>query len=228
MGAIEQHGPHLPSGTDTIIAESLCDAVAAETGCVALPAIAFGASYGHGTGLAGTLSWSPELLAAAVRHLAVWAAETSGLRRLLFINAHYNNVAALSMATDHLRLRRPDLRVGYVNWYTLDPTVASECTADGEDIHANRAETAVMLALRPDLVHRDRMAGADDEDRTAGLVFRYTAASLSRNGVTGRPSEATAELGHKLVGLTVAALSDLVERGRTEEPPLAIPPPPHL
>jgi len=78
----------------------------------------------------------------------------------------------------------------------------------------------VMLELAPELVHLDRMADADDADRTDGLVFRYTVPSLSTNGVTGRPSEATPELGTKLVDLTVDALVDLVERGRTEEPPL--------
>ena len=84
----------------------------------------------------------------------------------------------------------------------------------------------MMLALTPHLVDIDAMTDADDEDRTDGLVFRYTAPSLSTNGVTGRPSEATAELGRKLVELTVTALAALVERGRTEEPPLGVAPPP--
>jgi creatinine amidohydrolase len=69
------------------------------------------------------------------------------------------------------------------------------------------------------------MALADDADRTGDLVFRYTAPALSTNGVTGRPSEATAELGHKLVDLTVAALAARVECGRREEPPLGLSPP---
>jgi creatinine amidohydrolase len=64
------------------------------------------------------------------------------------------------------------------------------------------------------------MAGADDEDRTGGLIFRYTAESLSTNGVTGRPSEATLALGDRLLALTVDALCELVDKGRTEEPPL--------
>lgn len=219
VGATEQHGPHLPAGTDTVIAESLCGLVAERTGCLVLPAISVACSYGHGHRLGGTLSSTPELVAALVRQYAEWAAH-SGLTRLLFVNAHFGNGAALGIATDHLRLFRPDLRVNYVDWYSVTPEVLDLVTADGADIHANRAETSVMLALAPDLVDTTLMAGADDVDRTAGLVFRYTATSLSTNGVTGRPSEATAEQGGHLVALAVAALAALVERGRAEEPPL--------
>ena len=195
------------------------------TGAPVLPAIPVGASYGHGTEMPGTLSLTPELLAALARQWAEWAA-TSGLCRLLFVNAHFGNAASLGIATDHLRLFRPDLRVAAVNWWTLDPTVAAESVLDGEDLHANRSETSVMLVLAPDLVHVDRLHDADDADRTADLVFRYTAPALSTNGVTGRPSEATKELGEKLLGLTVDALVDLIERGRFEEPPLGVAPRP--
>jgi len=97
--------------------------------------------------------------------------------------------------------------------------------ADGADVHANRAETSVMLALAPELVDRERMMAADDPDRTSGLVFRYTAPALSTNGVTGRPSEATAALGEKLVALVARGLAERVERGRLEEPPLGQAPP---
>ncbi len=77
-----------------------------------------------------------------------------------------------------------------------------------------------MLALAPDHVRLDQLANADDEDRTEGLVFRYTAPVLSRNGVTGRPSEATTQLGDWLLDEVVSSMSLAVERGRTEEPPL--------
>jgi creatinine amidohydrolase len=225
VGATEQHGPHLPTATDTIIATGLCDMASERSGAPVLPAIPVGASYGHGTALPGTLSLTPELLAALARQWAEWAA-TSGLRRLLFVNAHFGNAPSLAIATDHLRLFRPDLRVAAVDWWTLDPVVAAESVLDGADLHANRSETSVMLTLAPNLVHAERLALADDPDRTGDLVFRYTAPALSKNGVTGRPSEATLELGQKLVDLTVDALADLVERGRREEPPLRIAPPP--
>jgi creatinine amidohydrolase len=74
--------------------------------------------------------------------------------------------------------------------------------------------------LAPGSVRAGLVAGADDEDRTGGLVFRYTAESLSVNGVTGRPSEATPALGDRLLALTVDAVCELVDRGRVEEPPL--------
>jgi creatinine amidohydrolase len=70
------------------------------------------------------------------------------------------------------------------------------------------------------------MRDADDPDRTSDLVFRYTAPALSTNGVTGRPSQASALLGDRLLTLTAEALADRVRRGRKEEPPLgqALPP----
>lgn len=227
VGATEQHGPHLPTGTDTIIATALCEAVSAQTGAPVLPPIPVACSYGHGTALPGTLSLSPELLAAVCRQYVEWAA-TSGLTRVLFVNSHFGNAASLSIATDHLRLFRPDLRVGVTDWWSADPEVARETVLEGDDVHAHRAETSLMLAIAPELVHLDRLASSDDPDRTADLVFRYTAPALSTNGVTGRPSEATLELGERLFELTVAAISTRVERGRVEKPPLGQAPIPAL
>lgn len=227
VGATEQHGPHLPTGTDTIIATALCERASERTGAPVLPAIAVACSYGHGTVMPGTLSLTPSLLAAIVIQYAEWAA-TSGLSRLILVNAHFGNAAALGTGTDHLRLFRPDLQVAAVDWWALDPDVTREMTVDGDDVHANRAETSVILALAPHLVDMGRAAAADDADRTEGLVFRYTAPALSTNGVTGRPSEASAQLGSRLVELTVSALAALVQRGRLEKPPLGAAPFPNF
>jgi creatinine amidohydrolase len=220
VGATEQHGPHLPTGTDTIIATGLARTASARTGALVLPALSVACSFGHGRLLAGTLSVAPEMLASQVRAVADWAA-SSGLRRILAVNAHMGNAAGLAVAADHLRLERPDLRFGVVHWWQASAAVAAEAAVDGDDVHANRAETALMLALAPDAVRRDLIRSADDEDRTAGLVFGYTAPSLSTNGVTGRPSEATAELGDRLLAGIASALVGIVERARVERPPLA-------
>jgi creatinine amidohydrolase len=221
VGAVEQHGPHLPTGTDTIVATALCERAGELADALVLPPIALGVSYGHGTVLPGTLSLTPDLLVGIVHSYARWAA-TAGLRRLLFVNAHLGNSASLGVATDTIRLAAPQLRVGVVDWWAIDPAVTAEATADGSDIHANRAETSLMLAIAPDLVHRDRLARADDPDRTESLVFRYTAPALSGNGVTGRPSEASAQLGEKLLATIAGELAERVHLGRTEEPPMGV------
>jgi len=138
----------------------------------------------------------------------------------LLVNAHVGNAAALAIAGDHLRLEREDVRVGVANWWEIDEWVATQVSADGEDWHANRAETSLLLALSPEMVDMSAAKSADDPDRSGGLIFRYTARQLSRNGVTGSPSSATPELGYRILERVVGAFVDLVKRARDEEPPL--------
>ncbi len=221
VGAVEQHGPHLPLGTDTVIATELCSRVAADTGAVVLPPIVVGCSLGHGTQLAGTLSLTAFQLVELVVGLVRWAAGTSPLRRFLLVNAHVGNTAALSVATDRLRNERPDLQTGTVNWGDVTPSLAAAVHADAADWHANRAETALMMVLAPDLVREQERMNADDPDRSEGLVFRYTAPALSTNGVTGRPSEATEELGRLLLAEAVAGLTHVVKIAELELAPIA-------
>jgi creatinine amidohydrolase len=161
VGATEQHGPHLPTGTDTILACALADRVSARTGAVVLPPMPIGCSYGHGTQIPGTLSLTPEHLTSIVLDVIKWGAH-SGMRRVLIINTHYGNAASLSMASDHLRLQRPDLRIGIVDWWSATDELRSQATMDASDLHANRAETSLMLAVAPHLVHTDLAATADD------------------------------------------------------------------
>src|SRR3954453_15499911 len=78
VGGVEQHGPHLPTGTDTIIATGLCELASERCGAPVLPAIAVGCSYGHHHNPPGNLPLSPEQLAVVVRQHAEWAA-SSGL-----------------------------------------------------------------------------------------------------------------------------------------------------
>ncbi len=78
-----------------------------------------------------------------------------------------------------------------------------------------------MLALKPELVDMSLAAAADDPDRSDGLIFRYTARRLSKNGVPGSPSSATLELGTQILDRVITGLVELLYRARDEEPPLA-------
>lgn len=218
VGATEQHGPHLPVGTDTIIASALADAAATELALV-LPPVAFGASHFHGTELAGTVAQSGADAAGQAYRIAAACVE-SGARRVLYVNGHVGNVASLWIACDDFRRRFPDHGIGVMQWWDLTPEIAGRATADALDWHAGAAETSLMLALRPELVDVGLMRTADDPDRTAGVVFRYPVQHVSKNGVTGYPSRATGAYGQQLWTDVVAAARDMVRLAHDEVPPL--------
>jgi creatinine amidohydrolase len=216
VGATEQHGPHLPVATDTEIAEAVCREASRRTGVPLLPTLWAASSQAHTTAWPGTLSLPPKLLVDVVAELSRWVL-ASGFTRLLVLNAHVGNAGPLRVAVDEVRARG-DLRIGLLHWYELTPEIAAEVTADAEDWHAHGAETSLMLHLRPKLV--DLTQVRDDPDRTEGLVFSYTVVETSREGLTGKPTSASAEQGARLFEAVVAALVERVEAARTEEPPL--------
>ena len=219
LGAVEQHGPHLPLATDAIVATALCERASAASGALVMPTLSVGCSFGHGADFPGTISISPEVLTMTIRQYIEWAA-AAGVTKFLVVDSHMGNHPSLQSAIDYMRLLRPDLQVGVFHWWDASPEVSAATVYDAADLHANRAETALMMALAPEQVRLEQLEAGDDEDRTDGLVFRYHSSALSKNGVTGRPSEATPELGQELLSAIVAEIVARVERGKTEEPPL--------
>jgi creatinine amidohydrolase len=221
LGATEQHGPHLPVAMDTLLAEAVSHAASARTGVPVLPALRYTTSQGHTTKWPGTFSLRHETLIATLRDIAAWAV-AAGWQRLLFVNAHFGNDAPARVAVDQLRLSYLGrLQVGLVHVFKLSDEIWAEYTSDAADLHANQAETALMLSLHPELVRMDRLADSDDPDRTAGTVFSHPVAQTSLNGVTGHPSRATAEQGSRLFDAMVDALSGTIETAIHEEPPLS-------
>jgi creatinine amidohydrolase len=219
VGATEQHGPHLGCGMDAILADHLCAAASERTGVPALPTLPYGCSLGHSRRWPGTLAIQPITLIEIVKQIGDWA-YYGGVRRLFIVNTHVTNAAPLRCALEMLRAEHDDLMVALFSSAVLSARVQEVHVADGEDWHANDAETSVMLAIAPEWVRSDRLATADDPDRTGGLVFAHPVNRTSRNGVTGTPSRASAEKGHRWFEWMVQDLSDLVTRGMTEQPPL--------
>lgn len=234
LGATEQHGPHLPVAMDTLLAEAVCHAASARTGVPVLPALRYTTSQGHTTKWPGTFSLRHETLIHTLSDIASWASAT-GWKRLLIVNAHFGNDAPARVAVDLLRLSYlGKMQVGLVHAFRLTDSIWSEYTADAADLHANQAETSLMLHLHPDLVDMEALAGSDDPDRTTGTVFSHPVAQTSLNGVTGHPSRAGAEQGRGLFEAMADALTEITLRAVTEEPPLSphhwsdLPPVPHV
>lgn len=219
IGATEQHGPHLGCGMDYVLADHLCRAVAEKTGVPMLPTMPYGCSVGHSRRWPGTIAVQPITLIELVKQIGDWAYH-SGVRRFFIVNTHVTNAAPLRCALEMLRSEHDDLMVAVFNTGTLSPRVRAFHFADGDDWHANDAETSMMLALQPDMVRSELMAVVDDPDRTEGLVFSHPVNRTSTNGVTGKPSVATAQKGQEGFAWLVEDLSELVRRGLGEQPPL--------
>ena len=219
VGATEQHGPHLGVGMDTLDAEKICGAVSCATGVPVLPALAYGCSLGHSRRWPGTISLQPQTLMNMVVEIFDWL-HAAGFSRLMIVNGHVGNAAPLRCALEIIRSRLDDALVRICNVAEISPRVRAEFFSDAEDWHANAAETSLMLAIAPEMTRRKKMAAADDEDRTAKLVFAHPVNRTSKNGVTGFPSRATRAHGEKLFAMMVEDLASIVRSGLREQPPL--------
>lgn len=219
IGATEQHGPHLGCGMDYILADILCRAVAGRVQVPMLPTIPYGCSVGHSQRWPGTIAVTPVTLINLIKEIGDWAYH-SGVRRLFIVNTHVTNAAPLRCALEMLRSEHDDMMVAVFNSGTISPRVREFHHADGDDWHANDAETSLMLARAPDMVRAGKLQIADDPDRTAGLVFAHPVNRTSLNGVTGKPSISSSEKGAEWFGWMVEDLSALILKGMHEEPPL--------
>jgi creatinine amidohydrolase len=193
VGSCEQHGPHLPLATDSIIAEAMAANLAARrSDCVVAPTVSITASGEH-QGFPGTLSIGTEAMYHVVVELvrsADWA------RAVVLVNGHGGNAAPVDRAVGQLEAE--GRRV--LAWW---PRVA------GGDPHAGHAETSLMLAIRPDLVRLER-AEPGPIPSTADLVQSGVWA-LSKSGVLGDPLAASAEHGAELLGRLADDLAHVVD-----------------
>jgi creatinine amidohydrolase len=219
IGATEQHGPHMGCGMDYILAEILCRAVSEKVQVPMLPTMPYGCSVGHSRRWPGTIAVTPVTLINLVKEIGDWAYH-SGVRRLFIVNTHVTNAAPLRCALEMLRSEHDDMMVAIFNSATISARVRQFHHADGDDWHANDAETSLMLAKAPEMVRAGKLETADDPDRTAGLVFAHPVNRTSLNGVTGKPSISSAEKGNEWFGWMVEDLSTLIFKGMHEEPPL--------
>ena len=216
VGATEQHGPHLVTGTDTFFAERVAVDAAAQTGDLVLPPLAYGCSLGHTARWPGTISLHPGTLTAVVVEIGRWV-EASGIGKLVMINGHATNGPPCQSALLQLRHELPDFRLRFVSLFDLSPEIAARYAEDAPDFHANEAETSLMLHLEPDHVRTDRIL--DEPDRTVGMVLQYPVPATTRSGVVGKPSTATAPRGGGLHASLVEAFVELLKKARREEDP---------
>ncbi|MBA2961237.1 MULTISPECIES: creatininase family protein [Ramlibacter] len=224
VGAIEQHGPHLPCSVDSVIASGVLgkalEKLPASIPAFGMAPITYGKSDEH-LHFPGTMTLTGPTLLASVTEIGE-SVYRAGFRKLLLANGHGGQPQVLEMAARELRLRHGDFLIVPFHVSRL-PNASGRFISDEEKrlaMHAGHSETALMLALAPDTVHMERavanvppvfpskLLSADGRPACA-----WTARDFGPSGIIGNPLGATREQGLEILDTLsdswVQAITDL-------------------
>jgi creatinine amidohydrolase len=203
VGSTEQHGPHLPTMTDTRIAEDVANRVAAKLGnALQARTVAVGVSEHH-VSFGGTISLRPETLRMIVLDY-IRSLAACGFSRIVFLPCHGGNFGTVEKTIEEARPEHPSVKiVGYTDlmkFADVSNAMSAEFgVSEGEaGAHAGENETSMMLALEGGLVARDRFeagyVGPLGENEVR-VIFEKGMPALTKNGVLGDPGKSSAEKG---------------------------------
>ena len=217
LGAVEQHGHHLPLGTDSIFGDELGRAVAERLDAFLAPTVRVGVSRHH-LAFPGTMSVEDDTFAAVVGDIVRgWGRH--GFRRIVLLPTHGGNFAPLATALERLG---PIEGVKVIGVTDLSLLVNATLGTAGElgvpasegGLHGGEWETSMMLELRPELVHMDRAVAGYTDDLESGLqrFFDEGVHALTETGVIGDPANASAEHCRLYIERIVELAVEFVER----------------
>ena len=203
LAAVEQHGPHLPVGTDTIIGEAMLGVVAAlcppDLDLLLLPMQRVGKSNEH-LWAKGTLTLSAEAALAAWVEIGLSVAR-AGVRKIIIVNSHGGNADLMSILARELRVRAGMLAVR-CQWMSFGlPEGMYSAREQAFGIHGGDVETSLMLHFRPDLVDmgaaQDFRSSAEGAaiPPTGSIGYGWTASDLNPAGVVGDAHLGSADKG---------------------------------
>ena len=220
FGAVEQHGPHLPLGTDSIfVDEIICEVfklIPSELPIKKLPIQYIGFSPEH-KGFDGTISLSSNLITSIIKEVGVQLAHM-GFKRLILINAHGGQISLLNTAARELRSIAPKISVfPCFLWKGVDGLSDLLPKKEIESgLHASLAETSLMMALKSELVRDERPCEGIETQIPEGWSLEGNAPTawftedLSNSGVIGDSKGSNKELGNSLKSLLVNHWFELI------------------
>ena len=218
VASLEQHGPHLPVEVNSRLGEEVAARTAAKAQArgqptIVLPVLWTGLSEHH-MSFSGTITLDFPAFSAVVE-CVVRSVLRDGFKRIVLLNAHGGNENALRTITDELTPKYRVPIVQFTYWYAAAVPIAKILETQGGLQHACEAETAMMMAVRPELVAEDRIPLAkvnmtpDVSDVAGGGVYRWRAiGARSASGVIGNPEAASSEKGERLFEAISNSLAD--------------------
>lgn len=212
FGAQEEHGPHCPLATDTILSHGLAARLAAELDAVLLPPVPYGETWST-SGYPGTVTLSAETVAQIVRDIGA-SLKQQGARALVIVNGHFGNRAPIERACSDLQRIHsfPVLLLDYPGLEELAAEICTSVPAAPMFYHADEVETSLALALAPLSVCMDKAVAEYPAFPANFGTEPILLNTFCRSGVFGDPRPASAEKGVKLLeGLTARSLAVIRE-----------------
>jgi len=233
IGAIEQHGPHLPLIVDSAIATAVVGRalhdLSPDIPAYALPTLYYGKSNEHWH-FPGTVTLTAQTLLALLMEVGE-SLYRAGFRKLAFVNAHGGQPQIVEMAARDLHQRYGDFWVFPLFVWRVPHGAETLLTPKEQalGIHAGDAETSLMLSLLPDRVHMDQAVAEYPPDLPADsllsvegkLPFAWVTRDLSKSGVMGDPLPATREKGDRLLAALSRSWVQVIENLYRFQPPIA-------
>jgi len=210
-GSCEQHGRHLVFGTDALVPYAIAQRVSQRTGVLVAPPLNYGMSLHHLV-FPGSIALRPETLAHAAEDI-LRSLYQHGFRRVLILNGHGGNIAALQCAVQLLGHELPDLQVRLRQWWR-EPEVQAilqEAFPGQRGGHAAQGETSVVLALRPEVVRLERARHSPEAPRPGVLTGATFQRYYPHGVIGGDPRQARAEVGERVLETAVSVYARLLE-----------------
>lgn len=205
FGSVEQHGPHLPLGTDLFYAEHVCLAVAERVNGLVTPGFPYGVCRTM-RNFAGTVSLSPETFGSLVREILAEYVR-HGARKLVLLAGHAEDAQEVAMreATLPLANADPSLKILVIGPYAFLDPIRQRAGLAGADGHAGSIETSQMLVIAEDRVHLDRLPQVTRPRLSQFQVSAHPEAEFP-SGVRGDTSKVSRTLGDRALNHTVAEI----------------------
>jgi creatinine amidohydrolase len=219
VGAIEQHGPHLPLNCDLTAASEVSMRVARKIGAVVAPSIAPGVSTHH-MPFPGTITLSTSTFIKVVKEYCASLA-SHGFMDIVLVNGHGGNSASLTIASSEAREELSPARVYHVNWWEFIPRDLGTAMSYEVGYHANGPETSWMMALRPKLVKMNlatrEMPEASTNVRTSFNLYASTLRTfkdVTKSGVLGDATTGNAAEGRRYLDAAVKGIAQALKELR--------------